>query len=940
MISSFKPLCCLLFSLWGTFTLSAQQNTLPQDPDLRTGKLKNGLTYYIKANKIPENQADFYLVQKTGSIQEDSTQRGLAHFLEHMAFNGSKNFPGKAMIHYLEGIGVKFGNNLNAYTAFDETVYNITNVAMTRGSILDSVLLVLHDWSGELTLSDEEIERERGVIIEEWRTRNDASQRINEALFRQIFTDCKYGNCMPIGDMEVIANFVGDELRSFYKKWYRPDLQAVIVVGDISVDRVEEQIQRIFGSLPAGDRSALRRDEQVPDYQETCFAQVTDKENDLTALGVMYKQKSYPEERKQTKDYMFEMYLRQTVVAMLNNRLNELLMQSDPPFVDASIEEGPMLGTKTREAFHLSLVPHEGAEEKGLEAVLTEVRRAVLHGFAESEFVRIRDQFLRRSEQSYRERDKQENSRLVPELIRLFLENEPVIGIEQEHLLWQEIASLATVEDANRYLRERSFDLDNSAFYLIAPEKEGANLPQKEQLLAIARRVDQSSPEPYADQVRQEPLISQLPVQGTLKRVGGKRGFESAEWVLSNGIRVLLKTTDYKKDQLMVKGFSPGGASLLPHGDCVNYALLNRIIPIGGYGDFNAVELSKALSGKVAMVDVNVGMYAEEINGSCSPQDIETMMQLLYLKLTAPRKDEAAFASYITRLKEGLRNQDMDPNTAYSDSIVATLYGNNPWMARLRSEMLDQVDYDRLLEIYRERMENITDMTLIFTGSITPEALEPMLLRYLSAIPGKGKREKAKDLSLVLPASSVKKEFSKPLTTPMTSVFSVMWGPCKYTLENKIKFSVLEQLLTLVYTEKIREEEGGTYGVGVWHALSVFPRSEYTLAFTFNTDPQKKEYLLSIAYKEQERMAQEGPRQQDLNKVKEYMLKQLSEQEKNNLYWQGVLYEQERNHIDMYTRYRQHVEKLTVGDIQKFARKLLKKGKRAEVVMNPERSLD
>lgn len=913
-----------------------QMPPIPIDPNVRIGKLDNGLTYYIRKNALPADRADFYIAQKVGSVQEEASQRGLAHFLEHMCFNGTTHFPGDALKSYLEGIGVKFGENLNAYTSIDETVYNISNVPVKTAGAIDSCLLILHDWSNDLLLEDKEIDKERGVINEEWRSRMSAMQRMQEKILPQMFEGTKYATCFPIGTMDVVMNFKYQTLKDYYEKWYRPDLQGIIVVGDIDVDAIEAQIKKMFADIPAQPNAAERVYYPVNNNQEPIVIIEQDKEQANIQAILFNKHEVTPDSQKDNMGYLVENYATYLISTMLNARLNELTQTANPPYIYAGSYDDDFFVAKTKGAFTGVVGCKEGEVESGIASLLREMERARQFGFTETEYARARAEYLRHMESAYNERDKQKNASYVNEYVRHFLDKEPIPGIENEYAIINQIAPAIPVTALNQMMQTLMTD-SNQVVVVFAPEKEGIVIPTKEAILNTLKTVKAEKLTAYVDKVSDEPLMAEKPKGGKIVSEKENKLFGTTELTLSNGVKVIIKKTDFKADEIYMKGVSLGGNSLFPDSEIINIKQLNDVIGLGGLGNFSTVELGKVLAGKKASVSASVGNLTEGVSGNCSPKDFETMMQLTYLSFTAPRKDADAFASYKKRTMAALQNQELNPNVAYSDSIQSSVYNKHPRIVRVKADMIDRIDYDKVMAMYQDRFKDASDFTFILVGNVDLEKDKPMIAEYLGALPVTNRKETFKDNKIHMRKGEFKNEFIKQQETPKSSVLVVYHGDCKYDLKNDILMSMTSQILNLIYTEKVREEEGGTYGVGVGGDLTKYPEAKATLQIMFETSPSKKEKLMTIIFAEAAKLAKEGPAEANLSKVKEYMLKKYTENVKENSYWLGTINEYLFTGVDMINEYEAIVKSITAKEIQKFADDLFKQKNETEVTMtSPE----
>lgn len=914
-----------------------QMPPIPIDPNVRIGQLSNGLTYYIRKNALPADRADFYIAQKVGSIQEEDSQRGLAHFLEHMCFNGTTHFPGDALKSYLERIGVKFGENLNAYTSIDETVYNISNVPVKTAGAIDSCLLILHDWSNDLSLEDKEIDKERGVINEEWRSRMSAMQRMQEKMLPEMFAGTKYATCFPIGTMDVVMNFKYQTLKDYYEKWYRPDLQGIVVVGDIDVDAIEAKIKQLFADVPAQPNAAERVYYPVTDNKEPIVTIQKDKEQPNIQIFFFNKHEATPNEEKGNIGYLVQNYATSLMGSMLGARLNELQQTANPPFIYAAVGDGEFFVSKTKGAFTGVVACKEGEVESGLAAMLREIERARQFGFTESEYARARAEYLRYLESAFNERDKQKNESYVNEYVRHFLDKEPIPGIENEYAIMNQIAPKIPVEALNQMIQTLVTD-SNQVVAVLAPDKEGVQLPTKEAIINTLKQVKAEKLTAYVDKVSDEPLMAEKPQGGKIVSEKENPLFGATELTLSNGVKVIIKKTDFKADQILMKGVSLGGSSLFPDSEIINIKQINDVMGIGGLGNFSKVELEKVLAGKKVSVTAKVGNLTEAISGNCSPKDLETMLQLTYLNFTAPRKDAEAFASYKNRAKAAMQNQELNPMLTFRDSIQGAIYGKHPRAIRIKSDMIDKIDYDKVLSMYKDRYKDASDFTFVFVGNIDVAKDKGVIAEYLGGLPAINRKETFKDNKMDMRKGLYKNEFIKQQETPKSSAFVVYNGACKYNLKNDILMNMTSQILDLIYTEKVREEEGGTYGVYVGGELTKYPKETALMQIVFDTAPSKKDKLMKIIFTEAANLAKTGPSEANLSKVKEYMLKKYTEDLKENGFWLGAIDEYLFTGVDMVKGYDTIVNSITAKDIQMFANDLFKQKNEAEVTMtSPEK---
>ena len=929
-------ICCNFQSV---FAQPMQQ--MPVDKNVRIGKLDNGLTYYIRHNALPEKRVEFYIAQKVGSILEEPQQRGLAHFLEHMAFNGTKHFPGDetglGIIPWCETKGIKFGTNLNAYTSVDQTVYNISNVPTEKQNVVDSCLLILHDWSSAINLADKEIDKERGVIREEWRSRNSGMLRIMTDAQATMYPDSKYADCMPIGSIDVINNFPYQDIRDYYAKWYRPDLQGIVIVGDINAEEMEAKLKEVFKDVKAPVNPAERIYYPVADNQEPLIYIGTDKEVANPSINIFFKQDATPDSLKNTISYYATQYVLNMAINMLNSRLNELRQTANPPFTGAGAGYGEYFLAKTKEAFSLTANSKIDGVDLAMKTILEEAERARRFGFTETEYERARANYMQAMESAYNEREKTKSGNYVDEYVNNFLDKEPIPGIEFEYMLVQQMAPNIPVTAVNELMKQLVTD-NNQVVLLAGPQKEGLKYPTKEEIAALLKQMSSFDLKPYEDKVSNEPLISEDIKGGKIVSEKADDVYGSTKLVLSNGVTVYVKPTDFKADQIMMKGVSLGGTSVFPNDEIINISQLNGVALVGGIGNFSKVDLSKALAGKRASVGAGIGNTTETISGSCSPKDFETMMQLTYLTITAPRRDDDAFASYKNRSKAELQNMDLNPSSSFSDSITSTLYSKHPRTLRMKADMVDKMNYDKILSMYQDRFKDASDFTFILVGNVDVEAVKPLIESYLGSLPSINRKETFKDNHIAMRKGICKNEFIRQQETPKVNNFICYSGTCKYNLRNEILMSMTDQLLNFIYTEKVREDEGGTYGVYPMGQLIKYPTEKAVLQIFFNTAPDKQEKLIKIIYDEAEAFAKNGPDEASLNKVKEYMLKKHSEDLKENGYWLNSIDEYLYTGIDPVKDYEQIINSITPKDVQQFANELLKQKNQITVSMiSPEK---
>ncbi|MFA5655303.1 MAG: insulinase family protein [Dysgonamonadaceae bacterium] len=929
-----KKLSLLAVLLISLTTIAQQNPPQPMDPAVRYGKLENGLTYFIRQNKLPENRADFYIAQKVGSMQEEDPQAGLAHFLEHMAFNGTTHFPKKEMLNYLEENGVKFGENVNAYTSFDETVYYLSNVPVVREGIVDSALLILHDWANEIALDGDEIESERGVIREEWRTRGGAQFRLWEKMLPVMFKDSKYANRLPIGSIDVINNFKHQEIRDYYEKWYRPDLQGIIIVGDIDPDRVEAKVKELFSKIEMPENAAEREYYPVPDNEETIVSIATDPESIRTSLMVFYKHDPIPDEIKLSQAGFVINYIKNVASSMINDRFQEIIQKPNAPFTYAYAYDGDYFVAKTKDAWTVAASSADDKIKDALSAMIRETERMKKFGFTESEYERARENTIKNYENSYNNRDKQLNRVYSQEYVSSFTNNEPFPGIEYEYNMIKMIAPSIPVEAINQTVAQLIQD-KNMVISISGPAKEELVYPTASEILALVEEVKKEEIEAYVEEVSDEPLITTPPTAGEITKTETNEALDATVWTLSNGMKVVLKNTDFKDDQILMTASSVGGYSSYAEQDPINSKMMSNVMSLGGVGNFSVTNLRKVLAGKTASASPTVALTTQGFRGSSSIKDFETMLQLVYLHFTSPRSDKDAFDSFIERMESQLKNVEAEPMVAFSDSAMYALYGDNPIVLRTKLADLKKIDYDKIMKMYKQIFINPGSFVFTFVGNVDEEAIKPAVLTYLASLPGEAVEGEFLHVPMDVKTGKTKNIFQREMQNPKASVFNAFTGKMDRTLKNTILMSMFDQILDIVYTEKIREDEGGTYGVSSRGNIARYPENQTILQIVYDTDPAKMEHLNTIVHKELRDIAANGPREVDFNKVKEFMNKKYSENMKENSYWLNILDTYYYYNEDNYSDYLSTLNSITMADVKQFANELLSQENEIIVSMMP-----
>ena len=930
----------LMLTLVSTVAMMAQDLSqlpaVPVDPDVRIGKLDNGLTYYIRHNNWPENRAEFYIAQKVGSIQENDDQRGLAHFLEHMAFNGSKHFKGNELLRWCESVGVKFGTDLNAYTSIDQTVYNISNVPTTREGIIDSCLLILYDWADGLLLEQEEIEKERGVIHEEWRLRTSAQMRMLERDLPKLYPGSKYGYRMPIGLMEIIDNFERPFLQAYYEKWYRPDNQGIIVVGDIDVDKVEQKIKTLFSPIVLPENRALVTKEPVPDNNEPIYVIDKDKEQQVNLVFAMMKHEAFPDTLKGTLAYIVTNYMKNAAISMLNDRLREYAEKPESPFLQASVGDGNYLLSRTVDAFEVDVVPKEGQLEAAVQSALTETRRAVEFGFTPTEYSRYKANYISSLDKQYSNKDKRYNSQFVNQCVQNFLNNEPIPSIDYTYTTMKQLVPAIPIDAVNGLMKELVSMSDTNLVVLnFNNEKEGAVYPTEDGLKKAVANARTAQIEAYVDNVKDEPLMTTLPQKGSITKETKNDLFGYTELKLSNGATVVLKQTDLKKDQVILRGEGFGGSAAYGEKDFTNIKMYDEVIEASGLGNFSHTELEKALAGKIASASLSMGANRQNVVGSSTPKDVETMLQLVYLYFTNIAKDQKSYDNLMQTAEVNLKNRLLQPENVFSDSLTATLMNHNPRNLPMTTEDLAKVDYDRILQMAKEQTANAAAFTFTIIGNYDEATIRPLIEQYLASLPSQKNVVKTPDISTNYKGEVINNFKHKAETPKAIALMHWLSHQMPYTLENSIKASMAGQILSMEYLKKIREDASAAYTVMAQAGVSRsdFKTSTQILAYC-PMKPEKGDTAVMILRDEVNTLAKTCDADK-LQKVKEYMLKNHGDELKQNGYWLSCINEWRKWGIDFHTDYEKVVNAQTPESISAFVAELLKAGNHAEVVMMP-----
>lgn len=926
-----KRLIGLAMMFMCIFAMGAQDMTLPLNPNVRHGRLPNGLNYYVLHNEEPKGRANFYIAQKVGSTLETPEQFGLAHFLEHMAFNGTTNYPGKSMLEYLQHKGIRFGADINAYTSFDETVYNIDNVPTNDQALMDSVLLVLHDWSCDLTLEDAEIDAERGVIQGEARQRNDATNRMYTAVLPLIFEEYQYHQ-MPIGSMEVVRNFPYQALRDYYHKWYRPDQQGIIVVGDFDAEAMEKKIIEMFTPIAMPENAAERTYPKVSDNVEPIYAAFEDPELQQTFITFSIKSDKTPiEERNSLPYYLEKFVINDLVETMTNERLNELTQKPDCNFVGAAAYFSDFWVAKTKDAFNVRVLAKDQAAPAFNEAFSCVVR-AFTTGFTASELDRAKEQLTSRYERLYNERDKTSTQKLAKELIRAFVDNEPSPGIVIEWELLKQMLPMINVEMINEALKD-VITKENQVMVLAQPKAEGKTLPTKEEMFEVVGNVMSQQFEAYVDNVINEPLIAKMPKKGKIKSTKQLPEFGATELTLSNGAHVYVKTTDFAADQILFSAQMPVGKLAMDPSQAADAQMLPLAVEVSKLGNFDNNQLQKALAGKRVSSSYDFENFSSGFSGSSSVKDLETLMQILYLQFTSLQPDNELYAAYVGQMAAMLANNEKNPDFIFTKEYLKSMY-NNPLTDQMTVQHVENADYARMLGLAKENLSNAANYDFIFVGNVDVETLTPYIEQYIASLPGNPKKlTTKKNVNLKLAPGIVDNKFEQEVESDIVKEFVAISGDnLQYSLENDAKLTLMGDILDMIYIRTLREELGGTYGASVMGSIN--PRTnQWQILYVYDTNDAQRQALDERAVSDLMDLMQNGASADDFNKVKEAALTQSDLNKKKNGYWMNQLKFYTTLGMDM-TGYRDAVAKLTLEDLNAFMKNLYDGKNRIHVVMD------
>ena len=904
---------------------------LPVDPEITVGKLPNGLTYYIRRNTVPAGRAEIWLAVNAGSVLEDEDQRGLAHLVEHMAFNGSRAFEHQDLVRYLESIGMQFGADVNAYTGFDETVYTLT-VPTDKPQYVEQSFRILKDWADGLTFDPEELAKERGVVVEEWRLGRGASARMDDQQFPILFKGSRYAERLPIGQKEILEKATPEALRRFYEDWYRPDLMAVVAVGDFDPRKIEEQIRKNLGDLKNPDKPRPRDVFSVPAHQETLFSFSTDPEATDTTVAIHWKQPRRREDR--IVDY------RRSIVegiyhAMLNQRLDEIAQRPDPPFLWAGSDTGRFV--RSAEVTSLAAGVRNGAVERGLEALLTEVERVRRHGFTAGELERAKKEWLLGYEQIERERGKLESTTFAEEFVRAFTYGESVPGIPAEVEMVRRFLPGITLDEVDSLADE--WLTDHSRVVLVnAPQKEGTSLPTEARLNAVFATVAKREVEPYVDRAVSGPLVAEAPKPGSIIREKKIAEVGVTEWVLSNGVRVLLKPTDYKNDEILLTSYSPGGHSLVSDAEFPSALFATALIGEAGFGRFDSISLEKALAGRSVQVGPYLAQLEEGIEGGSSAGDLETLFQLVYLGITAPRQDEAAFRSVLDKMRAFAENRLADPGEVFADAMTKAMTNGHPRWQPISPELIAKVDPNTAWRIYRDRFADAGDFTFVLVGSFQPDAIRPLVQTWLGGLPSKGRKESWRDVGIRPPDGVVEVKIERGLE-PKSQVQIVFTGDARFSREARHQLASLADVLDVRLREVLREDMGAVYGVQIDAALERRPRERYVVKLAFGCAPEQVQPLIKAVFAEIESIQKNGVPDSYVVQVQEKQRRERETNLKTNEFWLAAIEAYDTEGLDLRDLpfYEELVRNVSSKSLQDAARRYLSRERYILGELDPEK---
>lgn len=925
----FKSALLLIAALAAAPAASAQMPELPQmplDSAVVMGKLDNGLTYYIRHNETPKGQADFYIAQKVGSVLEEDNQRGLAHFLEHMCFNGTENFPGHNLIDWLESVGVKFGYNLNAYTSVDETVYNISSVPTARESVQDSCLLILHDWANALLLDTDEINSERGVIHEEWRRSNKGQMRILEQLLPVIYPDNRYGYRLPIGTMEVVDNFDPEVLRAYYHKWYRPDQQGIIVVGDIDPARIEAKIKELFSGIKMPENAAEREYFDVADNEGTIYAIGKDPEQSNGVFLFFIKSDKLPREMRNTPLYYQNDYVLRMITSMLNSRLKEASQKPDADFATAQSYYDDFFIAKTKDALTLEGVVKGNDLLPAFEEVYRELLRAQRGGFTPGEYDRAKAEFLSQLDKQLAERNTTENEAYSTEIVRNFIDGVPMPGIKTDHQIYSQLAAMIPVDLINQ-LMQQVVTADNRVLVAMLPDNDTFRVPTEAEVAAAVAKVDAEDIEPYRDEMKSEPLIPTLPAPGSVTAAKHLEQWDATEFTLSNGVKVIVKPTTFKDNEIIFSAIAQGGISTIDPSMAANVKCLPYAFQYSGLGDYTNSDMKKYLQGHQVKLSGNFDDYYRSLDGTSTVKDLPILMEMIYMTFKDFTLDADEFAAAQSSMLGILGNQEAQPEYIFSKRVMESLFAS-PIKHVITTDDIKAADRQAILDMVHGFTANAADYTFVFTGDINLDTFKPLMEQYLATLPADASKVAAAPAfnAAIEPAKgTATARFTTAMQTPQTWIFAAISGNEQYDAKNRNLLSMASQILSNRLLKKVREEMGATYSIGAYGQLERLGGTNAIIQVPVPVKPETREEVLEIIKTYFDNMASDVTAE-ELDPIKEYMVKNAVEAREKNDGWNGAIAGSLINGVDSFNGNIEAINATTVADVQNFMRNLLDQG--------------
>jgi zinc protease len=921
-------------SIGGASAASAQDAAaaapLPFDPAVTIGTLSNGMRYYIRENKKPEKRAELRLVVNAGSVLEDADQRGLAHMVEHMAFRGTKKFARNQISSYLESVGMRFGPDINAFTSFDETVYEIT-IPTDTAAIVDKGFQILSEWAHNVAFEPSQIEKERPVVIEEWRLGQGAENRMQNKWFPVLFDGSMYGERVPIGLKSVLETYKPETLRRFYDTWYRPDLMAVVAVGDFDKTQIEALIRQYMGAIPAASTKKARPVFPVPARDSTLVSINADKEATRSVIRLLYKQ---PKRSNTTEASYRQQLVEQLFGQMFNDRFSEITQNPNPPFINAFAAQGDLV--RTAETFSLTAIVADNGLQRGLNALLTEGERVKRYGFLQSELDRAKKDTQRGIEQAYAERDKTNSSVYAGAYVSSFLQSQPSTSIQYDRDEITKLLPGITLAEVNKLAGEWMTD-KNRVLVTTSPEKRGIVSPSRGELMLSFDAVKGANITAYTESAPSQQLVDKDPVGGKVVSERQVKEIGVTEWTLSNGVRVLLKPTDFNADQIMFTSYSPGGASLLPDASFIAASAADLIPTTSGVGKFTVIDLQKFLAGKQVSVYPSIEDLSEGVSGSASQRDVDTMLQLVYLYFTQPRLDTSLVNTFIGRFKGVLANRSANPDAAFSDTLQVTMAQHSVRELPVSAATLDRIDPYKSFDFYKDRFSNASGFTFVFVGNFALDSMKPLVEKWLGALPSTGRKETWRDTG-VRPPTGVVQRVVKKGAEPKARTALIFTGPFEYTRQNRYYLSALAELLNIKLREALRENLGGTYGVGVSPSATKEPLPSYRFTIGFGSAPERLESLTVAALAQIDSIKKFGATPEYLNKVKEAALRSRETALKQNGYWLAQISTFDQNGWSLadIPNGEKLISSLTSDDLRNAAVKYLRTDNYVRVSLYPE----